>query len=94
MAPCHAMLLLLFHCSSEVPTESNKEALFFLGAFGVNGVADEEEGTSQSMQQHGRRDEGKVHVSSPCGLSPWKGNMVRMQLWGVVLVIISMCIAV
>lgn len=35
----------------------------------------------------GRRAKGEVRVSPPDGLSPWKGNMVGMQLWGVMLVL-------
>lgn len=35
----------------------------------------------------GRRAKGKVHVLPPCSLSPWKGNLVGMQIWGVMLIL-------
>lgn len=67
------------------PTEKNHEVLSFLGGLGVGGIGAKEEGT---MQQPFIRGElrVKVHVSPLCGLSPWNGNVMEMQLWVVVLV--------
>lgn len=65
------------------PTERKKEeALSFLG--GVGGVGAGEEGTSSLSL--GRRTKGKVRVSPTSGLSPWKGNMMGIQLWDVMLI--------
>ena len=55
----HAMVCPYFSSTvaHRYPTEKKPEALSFLGGLGVGGVGAEEEGTSQSMQQHLIREE-------------------------------------